>query len=626
MRKTFYSILLLFSISDLIGQSVVWEKTLNGSGTDISRSIVTVDDALFVASYSTSTDMGVVSQGGADIHVSKVSPNGELLWRKNYGGSGDDDPFKILKTSDGNLLVIGNTNSANGTFLSNQGDFDGFLMKIDTEGALIWSSLLGGEDGDYLISGFESDDGDIYVTGFTESTESKLDEQGLIDGWVARFSANGDLIWQHTYGGSFNDFLFDISLISDSALIVCGQTRSNDQDFHKFDGAANTGIDVGWILHLDTAGVVRNQQYYGNTDSIDVAFRTIHVLNEDHFILGGEISEIDMQSGQSSYQMFVVEYSKDLELKRSYRSEGHGNYELNQIVSEDDINLYMVGSLGSSGEYVYEPDGPSNLCIIKLDQNLNQEWVYYSSGQGEYQGLSGLIDRSGHMVACGERKTLNGGASSGVDAYIVKLCLGSGNTVDVFLCYGDSIEVNGHSVAGQGVYFDSLTSVYGCDSILEIHLHTKPAHNGISSDGSTITSLQSNAIYQWYDCRTNKAVAGATGQTFKAEVSGEYKVKVDFEGCVNESVCHYISGLSSIHEPLEGLKIFPNPAGSYLHISAETFEIRAVWITDMTGSVRATQKYDGNQVRLDVSFLPEGFYLLHIGSDHAVITRSILKN
>lgn len=673
--KYIFVIIFLLSIADLPGQSKIWDKTISDPIIELARSIVEVNDTLYAVCYHTPNLPGEDGKDDADVLVIKMGPEGEIIWSESFGGNGDDDPYEILYAADGNLLVFGNTNSEDGIFSNNLGDSDGFVIKITPLGELIWATQLGGQNGDYLISASESAEGELYLAGFTDSYGSDMGH-GLIDGWISKLSATGDLVWQNSYGGSYNDLLMDVSIFKDTSLIVCGRTRSNDKDVLNFKGSANNGFDNGWAAILDTSGMILHQHCFGNSDSVDVAFSRIHILKNGHILLGGEISKLNRDLTSDNYQLIVADYSGNLAFNDSYTSKSLGNYEMSEIVQDLNSNTFLIGSWGSLGEYSYLPFDFTNYYIVKLDQNLEEEWIYYSEAHKEYKIMDAVLDLKGDLITCGGRDIQQELPSYSTTAFVSKLCLGFENITEVFLCSGDSLEINSHFFSEQGVYFDTLSTTEGCDSIIAIHLNILPSfyfhsfydgfcgnelslHDSLISqsgeysfsyltefncdsvfdyevelispinqvivDGNIITSLQPNATYQWVNCISGQAIPGASGQTYISSEPGEYKVRIDYQGCQIESECISATGTQSPENKIDVLKVFPNPVQSIITVSSGIYDIRMVHVIDILGSVRIEYNCFGNQVELDLSDLKSGLYLMQIETDHNTFHKRILK-
>ena len=68
-----------------------------------------------MAGYSKSNDGHITNpHGDYDMWIIKVDSNGQLVWQKSYGGSAEDRALKVIENSDGDYLVAGFTKSNDG--------------------------------------------------------------------------------------------------------------------------------------------------------------------------------------------------------------------------------------------------------------------------------------------------------------------------------------------------------------------------------------------------------------------------------------------------------------------------------------------------------------------------------
>ncbi len=88
---------------DLEG-NVRWEKTIGGGAFEKARSIIrTADGNYMLAGYTHSKGLG-----NGDMWVVKLSPEGEFLWERTFGGEGYDKGFHLTSMDNGDVVVIGN--------------------------------------------------------------------------------------------------------------------------------------------------------------------------------------------------------------------------------------------------------------------------------------------------------------------------------------------------------------------------------------------------------------------------------------------------------------------------------------------------------------------------------------
>lgn len=160
----------------------------------------------------------------------------------------------IIKTSDGGYAGV-----------SWESDYDDFeIVKLDAEFNIVWNKKYGGSSRDYASSIVQTDDGGYVVIGYTYSTDGDISlAKGASDIWACRLDAEGNLVWDKTYGGSADDDLYgEKSLIKtdDGGYIFIGSTDSSDKDV-----ALQHGNGDIWIVKINSVGTIEFEKTFGGS-------------------------------------------------------------------------------------------------------------------------------------------------------------------------------------------------------------------------------------------------------------------------------------------------------------------------------------------------------------------------
>jgi len=147
--------------------NVVFGKTY--SGYRVSSAALSTDGSVLLTGY-------FYSDTGSDIFVIKLDSNGDILWSKTYRSWSPDFSSHISGLSDSSSIVVGYKQK------------DLLLFKIDSTGNIVWQKIFGGSRGDFGVSGGENKDGDILVVGKTNSFGIVT-----TDIWVLKTDMNGDI-------------------------------------------------------------------------------------------------------------------------------------------------------------------------------------------------------------------------------------------------------------------------------------------------------------------------------------------------------------------------------------------------------------------------------------------------
>ncbi|HYV94895.1 MAG TPA: T9SS type A sorting domain-containing protein [Chitinophagales bacterium] len=240
-----------------------WQKCLGGSANDQAHSISTTTDGGFVvAGYSFSNDFDVSgNHGGSDYWIVKLSSIGNLEWQKSLGGSDNEQGYSIQQATDGSFIVAGHSFSNDGNVSGNHGSCDYWIVKIDMDGNIVWQKSLGGTSDDRAYSIQLTSDGGFIIAGSPVSNNGDVSgNHGFLDYWLIRLDTNGNLIWQKCLGGSRGDLTFAVQQTSDNGFIVAGNSISNDGDvtgWHEgyyvmYYGADTIFYSDYWIVKLSS--------------------------------------------------------------------------------------------------------------------------------------------------------------------------------------------------------------------------------------------------------------------------------------------------------------------------------------------------------------------------------------
>ena len=216
-----------------------WSRYFGGTFTDTPYdAIQTEDNGYLLVGSSDSADVDINNNNGTyDFWIVKISETGVFVWEKSFGGSQTDEARAISKTNDGNYIIVGDTRSNDLDVAINKGAADLWAIKISPTGNLIWEKSFGGNSFDVARSISKTQKGNFIISGSSRSIDSDLTtNHGQNDAWVIKIDTNGDLKWQKTIGGSEIDFAYDAVELNNNSIIIVGDTSSADIDLSTNKG------------------------------------------------------------------------------------------------------------------------------------------------------------------------------------------------------------------------------------------------------------------------------------------------------------------------------------------------------------------------------------------------------
>ena len=263
--------------------SLQWQKTFGGSLNDIARSVrQTTDGGYIIAGETTSNNGDITANHGiSDYWIVKTDSSGNIQWQKTFGGSQVDKAQEIQQTTDNGYIIAGYSSSNNGDVSGSHGNADFWIIKLNSTGDLQWQKALGGSSADFAYSVRQSSDGGYFVAGSISSSNGDISiNHGLTDYWVLKLSATGNIIWEKSFGTSFQEEASGIYQTTDGGCIVTGIKYSIPQE-----APTGTAYPDYWVIKLNASGILEWQGTYG-TALPDIS-KSIQQTSDGGFIIGG---------------------------------------------------------------------------------------------------------------------------------------------------------------------------------------------------------------------------------------------------------------------------------------------------------------------------------------------------
>ncbi|MCS6916457.1 MAG: PKD domain-containing protein [Chitinophagales bacterium] len=262
---------------------ILWSRNFGGSLADRAYDAAAPSSGGYVicgSTYSVDGDVGT-NYGGSDAWVVRTDNDGNLLWQKNYGGSGDDVFKAVHLLPNGDMIFCGGTSSSDGDVASNKGGSDFWIVRTDASGAILWSYTFGGSGDEIANDMASSGDTAFIAVGYTFSSDGDVSEyKDAGDGWLLYFDLNGMMVTQKTKGGSNYDEFTSINSTANGGYIMCGLSYSNNGTV-----SGNKGGSDAWIARLSKQGNELWNFLYGT--AADDAGLYVAELPDGHFALAG---------------------------------------------------------------------------------------------------------------------------------------------------------------------------------------------------------------------------------------------------------------------------------------------------------------------------------------------------
>ena len=405
--------------------SIEWQKTIAGAGQDDAYDIHETSDLGFIIagrSYSTYSLDNFHNNGLSDFLVVKLNSNSEVVWQKNFGGSGEEEAYSIEETLDGGFIVAGYTYSNDIDVMNktdNSADF--WILKLDSGGNIQWQKIFGGSNNEFAKSVIQTQDLGYLITGHTFSNDRDITlNKGMSDAWVIKTDQNGIIEWQKTFGGSNEDYSNSIIEAKDGGFTFTGSSRSNNGDL-----TSNHGYFDIWVVKIQTNGDILWQKSIGDADT-DLAFDIEQTLNNEYYVTGYSQSHEPGFKGLQDYIVLKLNPDGLLIWKKYYG--GTESDQAHSIVATNDGGAIINGLSDSGNGDVHNnhtiTNGETDFWIVKINSEGIIEWETTLGGSDSESSYSGTVTSDGGYVTAGYALSNDGDISESFgfdDVWVVKL-------------------------------------------------------------------------------------------------------------------------------------------------------------------------------------------------------------
>jgi hypothetical protein len=457
-----------------------WVKAIGSAQNDVPLSIALDQNGniLVTGHFFGPTDFDpgagvttLTSNGARDIFVLKLDPNGNFLWAKSMGGTGDDFGNALATDANGNVYTTGEFSGtadfdpgAGTLSLTSNGNVDVFIQKLDANGNFQWATNIGGVNPDRGFGITTDATGNVYTTGLFVGTVDFDPGAGALnltstqlDAFIQKLDASGNLVWAKSMGGS--------------------------------------SWDVGQSISIDANGNVLTTGYFSTTADFDP---------------GVGVANITSSGGRDIFVQKLDVDGNFIWVKKMGGSSDDFGY---AIDTDAQGNVYSTGEFTSTADFNPGPAtlnltsaGFSDIYYQKLDENGNFIWAVKIGANSIDLGQSITIDAAGDMLATGYfDSTVDFNPGNGVtnlvavgadsEVYIQKFASGNcqpTTAVDFQAACGTYTWINGITyTSSNNTATQIIPNAAGCDSIITLNLT-------ISTQSSSSTDIQSACgAYTW---------------------------------------------------------------------------------------------------------------------------------
>ena len=386
--------------------------------------------------------------GNSDAFITEFNSTGYLLSSSFLGGSNYDSAVGIAIDTNNNVIITGRTSSTNFPVKNayqnhNKGGTDVFVTKFDSKGNLVFSTYLGGTLDDYATSVAVDHFGNIYVTGFTDSSDFTLKNAwnstfNSQPSFVAKFDPLGYLIYSTYFSGGSHINANSIAADSNGNCYITGITYSLNGPVtpDAIQPAFNGGSFDAFLAKFNSTGFLTYASYLGGNQT-DQGYAITIDQNNSVYITGITTSKNfplknPWNSTLISYTVFVSKFQSNGSLMYSTLLSSAGFETPSSISVDNNGNMFIGGSTiynkFPTMNSLYSYPGSSAAFVSEFASNGNLVFSSYYGGSLDQFVNSIAVDKNDNIFFVGYTDSTDiplasayyQSFSGNLDAYIVK--------------------------------------------------------------------------------------------------------------------------------------------------------------------------------------------------------------
>ena len=314
-----------------------WDKTFGGPEDDEAKSVQQTSDGGYIIAGYTRS----YGAGGADVWLIKMDSVGNEEWNKTFGGwAGDDFGNSVQQTSDGGYIIA----SSNASVIAAGGYSHAWLIKTDANGNKLWDKTFGGSKSDEANSVQQTTGGGYIIAGDTTSYVT------LSAVWLIKTGTSGNEEWNKTFGGSGYEIGNSVQQTTDGGYIIVGWTTTH-----------GGGMEDGWLIKTDSSGNKQWDKTFGGTKNDAVI--AVQQTNDGGYIIAGDTWSYGSGNGKCDAWLIKTDSSGNKQWDKTFG--GTGDDRAKSVQQTSDGGYIIAGETESYGA------GMKDIWLIKTDANGN---------------------------------------------------------------------------------------------------------------------------------------------------------------------------------------------------------------------------------------------------------------
>lgn len=399
----------------------VWATQIGGiDSQDISNIQVQTDgSSIIVGNFNNQSIFGtttIVSDGFFDGYIAKVGANGDFVWVRQIGGGNIQNIDGIQVQEDGSSIIVGRFYNqfifGSTTFTSTDGQWDGYIAKVDANGDIVWARQIEGNNYQEIGATQIQDDGSIIIGGLfygemiLGTTTLSTPHEGS-DGFLVKIDTDGNYVWTHQIDGLGDQQINNIYIQEGGSIMiggyfsteaVVGTTTLTAMDSDSFVARLDSEGNVIWVSQIGGSG---NQH-----------INTIKLQSDgSSIVMGGFFDQITLGettfSATSGWDGYITKVDANGGFIWSLQIGGPNSQYIHDIQVQSDNTIISIGDFDREaiigGTHLFDASDSNRgfIAILNSDGTVNK-------AQNVGFGMGGSITLDGTRILADESIMIRG--------------------------------------------------------------------------------------------------------------------------------------------------------------------------------------------------------------------------
>jgi PKD repeat protein len=318
-----------------------WAKTFGGRHSEVAKDIIETNDGSFVVGGH----LDPRGDGPWKGLMMKVSPSGELHWRRSFNGEESTAGESISELSNGDLVLAGGTDTGNET------RSQGWLLKTSSDGTKKQEGTFGGNWYNYFRTMVISPDGNLICGGYSY-------REGTPAAWVVKVRETTKVDWERSFSSKRKNDVQSLVGTEDSGVLIASKAFSRD------DSNLDTLTLEIWLIKLDDKGKKQWSTTFG--PSLNDRVSSVIQTRDGDYLIAGQVS-VDAGNGESDYKFWLAKVGQEGEKKWGQTFGRNETNRARDLIETEDGDYVLSGTTSKHRQNggIKRTSG----LVVKLDVN-----------------------------------------------------------------------------------------------------------------------------------------------------------------------------------------------------------------------------------------------------------------